>query len=239
MEKLEPLGNNIKIYVDETYHFTTDTILLAHFSIPKKSDKAIDLGTGCGTIPLIWKRHDAAKEITAIDIQSDAIDLFNKSIEYNKLTGINTYVADIKKLPKEIVLSSFDVVVCNPPYKLEGSGIINPDSKKALINHEMSCNLDDICHQASRLLNFNGKFCLCQRPERLSDVIETLRKYELEPKRLRFVQQRKEKDPKLFLIEARYKGKAGFLSVEKTLLIEDEDGNFSEEMINIYGDYKL
>ncbi len=80
--------------------------------------------------------------------------------------------------------------------------------------------------------------CMCQRPERLSDVIESMRRSGIEPKRLRLVQQRKSKAPKLFLIEGRRGGKRGFMDVLPTLFIEDGQGGFSEEMLEIYGDYK-
>lgn len=238
MEKLEPLGRNTFIYVNETYHFTTDTILLSNFAMPKKSDIVCDLGTGCGTIPLLWHRDNVPKKVTAIDIQENAIKLLKKTIEYNKIENIEPIVADIKDLKDKVSFASYDIVITNPPYKKSGTGIKNPDQSKATINHETMCSLDDICKAASKLLNFSGSFFMCQRPERLSDVIETLRKYELEPKRLRFVQQRINKTPKLFMIEAKYKANRGFMQVDPVLLIEDENGKFSHEMNNIYSYYK-
>lgn len=238
MEKLEPLGNNIKIYVDETYHFTTDTILLAHFAMPKRNDKVCDLGCGCGTIPLLWSRYNIPKEVLAIDIQEKAINLLNKSLKLNHISNIKVLHSDIKDLKGKVEFGSFDLVTCNPPYKLKGSGIENPQEAKATINHETMCTLDDVAFTASKLLKFSGRFVMCQRPERLSDVLETLRKYELEPKRLRFIQQRKNKSPKLFLVEARYKSNKGFMQIDPILFIEDENGNFSQEMNNIYGPYK-
>ena len=87
-------------------------------------------------------------------------------------------------------------------------------------------------------MQFGGKFCICQRPERLADVIESMRKFSIEPKTLRLVQQRKTKAPKLFLLEGRRGGNRGFLNVLPTLFIEDENGNFSDEMMKIYGSYK-
>lgn len=238
MEKLEPLGKGIKIYVNETFHFTTDTILLANFSLPKSKDICCDLGTGCGTIPLLWYRDKVPQKTDAIDIQEDAIDLLKKSLKLNKIENITPHVLDIKDVDKALEKGMYDVVVCNPPYKLKGSGIENPDDNKKIINHETMCNLDDICKAASKLLKFSGSFYMCQRPERLTDVLETLRKYELEPKRLRLVQQRKNKSPKLFLVEAKLKSNKGFMQVDPALIIEDENGNFSHEMNNIYSYYK-
>ncbi len=236
---LEPLGNGISIYVSDSYRFSTDTILLADFSKPVGSKKCAELGTGCGTIPLLWCRQNKSLEISAVEIQSDACKLAQKSVEYNNLSeNIKIVNADLKQLKGVLPFGYYDVVVCNPPYKIGGGGITNPESAKQIARHETECTLDDICKAACGLLQFGGKFCICQRPERLADVMESMRKYAIEPKKLRLVQQRRSKAPKLFLLEGRRCGKRGFLNVMPTLFIEDESGSFSEEMIRIYGSYK-
>ena len=243
-EKLEPLGNGVEIIVSDNYHFSTDTILLANFVSPKKSDCVVELGTGCGTMPLLWTRETALKEIVAVDIQSDAIDMLTRSIAHNvekektNCACITPLCADLKDLKGKIPFGHYNVVVCNPPYKLSGSGIVNPDKEKLLARHEESCTLDDICEAAAHLLQYSGRFCICQRPERLADVMESMRKFSIEPKRLRLVQQRLKKEPKLFLLEGRYKGNRGFMQVLPTLFIENEQGDFSDEMKQIYGLYK-
>ena len=235
---LEPLGGGLEIYVSESYRFSTDTILLANFSQPKGRKKCVDLGTGCGTIPLIWLRENKQLEIAAVDIQENACKLAQDSISRNDLIQMTVYNADLKELKGVLPFGYYDLVACNPPYKLGGSGIRNPESAKLIARHETECTLDDICESASRLLQFGGRFCICQRPERLSDVMEAMRKFSIEPKVLRLVQQRRSKAPKLFLIEGRKGGNRGFLNVLPTLFIEDESGGFSEEMLQIYGDYK-
>lgn len=243
-EKIEPLGNGVEIIVSDCYHFSTDTILLANFANPKSKDKVVELGTGCGTMPLLWTRTQKCKEIVAIDIQKDAVDMLSRSIARNLENGhtncecITPLHADLKELKGKVPFGTYDLVVCNPPYKLSGTGITNPEKEKLLARHEESCTLDDICESASKLLQFSGRFCICQRPERLSDVMESMRKFEIEPKRLRLVQQRLNKEPKLFLLEGRYKGNRGFMQVLPTLFIEDEQGDFSIEMKEIYGIYK-
>ncbi len=243
-ERLEPLGNNVEIFVNDIHHFSTDTILLADFANIKKQDCVIELGTGCGTMPLLWIREKAVKQITAVDIQQDAIDLLTKSIAHNIENGIDNakqitpVCADLKDLKGICEFGHYNVVVCNPPYKLSGSGITNPDDSKKIARHEQSCTLDDICCTASKLLQFSGRFCICQRSERLADVMESMRKFSIEPKRLRLVQQRQQKEPKLFLLEGRRGGNRGFMQIMPTLFIEDEQGNFSDEMKQIYGLYK-
>lgn len=238
-ERLEPLGNDIKIIVSDEHHFSTDTILLADFSKPKKNDKSIELGSGCGTIPLLWARDGLSCEITAVEIQENACDMIKRSVSLNDLTQkISVICSDLKELKGKVSFGSYNLVVCNPPYKLAGTGIVNEQTEKLLARHETACTLDDITLAASKLLQFGGRFCMCQRPERLTDVLLSMRKNRLEPKRLRFVQQRPEKAPKLFLAEGRKDGNAGYMEVMNTLFIEDESGGFSKEMRKIYGIYK-
>lgn len=231
-ERLEPLGNGIKIIVSDLFHFSTDTILLADFACPRKGARAVDLGTGCGTIPLLWSRCDRGLSVKAVEIQPQACDMAKRSVELNGLDNIEVINADLKELHGVLPFGSFDLVACNPPYKLSGAGIKNPDSEKLIARHEEGCTANDVCEAAKNLLQFGGRFVMCQRPERLTDVLEAMRNNGLEPKRLRFVQQRPDKPPKLFLVEGRRGSKSGGLVVEKTLFIE------SDEMLRIYGSYK-
>ena len=240
-EHYEPLGNNIKVIVSDKHHFSTDTILLANFALPKKGDKSVELGTGCGTIPLIWARELGKHlNVTAVEIQDDAYSMIKRSVLIN---GLGKYIkpvhGDLRNLRSKLKYGYYDLVVCNPPYKLSGSGIVNPDKEKLIARHEETCKLDDVVSCAARLLQFGGRFCMCQRPERLCDVMESMRANHIEPKRLRFVQQRPSKEPKLFLIEGRRSGNKGSLKVMPTLFIEDESGVFSAEMREIYGSYKI
>ena len=236
---IEPLGGGINIFVTKSYRFSTDTILLADFSNRVRAQKRVDLGTGCGTIPLIWLRENRSLEIAAVEIQKDACSLLEESAEFNALNGCLKIVnADLRALKGVLPFGYYDLVSCNPPYKLGGSGIVNPESKKQIARHESECTLDDVCAAASSLLQFGGRFCICQRPERLADVMESMRGHGLEPKTLRLVQQRMNKPPKLFLLEGRKGGRRGYMDTLPTLFIEDGNGGFSSEMLEIYGDYK-
>lgn len=238
-EHWEPLGEGIEVLVSKNHIFNTDTVLLAAFAKPKPQDVVCELGTGCGAIPLIWCRSNPPKHITAVDISAEACTLLEQSIARNalqdKITVLNENLCFLDgKLPK----SAFDMVVCNPPYKAQGTGIKNSIHSHTVARHEEMCRLEDIAACASALLNYGGRFCLCQRPERLSDVIEVMRQYSIEPKRLRFVQQHQGKAPKLFLMEGRRSGRCGSLVTEPVLMIENADGGFSDEMLSIYGTYK-
>ena len=241
--RLEPLGGGVEIYVTDAHHFTTDTILLADFAAVKNGDRVVELGTGCGTIPLLLIREKSPESITAVDIQQEAIDLLNASIRHNLDSGvekaslIRPVLGDIKEISTRACAGESDLVICNPPYKLPGAGIKSPDAAKNIANHETECTLEDICEAARRLLRFGGRFVMCQRPERLTDVLAEMRAHDLEPKRLRFVQGRADKAPKLFLCEAKRGAKPGYMDVLPALIVEGENG-FTAEMRKIYGTYK-
>lgn len=241
--RIEPLGSGVRLYVTDTHHFTTDTILLAHFAAVKNGERVVELGSGCGTIPLLLIRDGFPKSIHALELQEDAVGLLRESIRLNLENGIDKAACitplsgDLRRIRELLPAGESDLVICNPPYKLSGSGLTNPDASKTTARHESECTLDDICEAARWLLRFGGRFVICQRPERLTDVLSCLRAHELEPKRLRMVQGRADKAPKLFLCEAKRGAKLGYMVVLPALMIEDENG-FTEEMKEIYGTYK-
>ena len=241
--RTEPLGSGIQIYVSDAHHFSTDTILLANFACAKNGERVVELGTGCGTIPLLMIRDAAPQSIHALDIQEEAIDLLQNSIELNLKNGVKNVelitplLGDIREINNLLPAGESDLVVCNPPYKLGGAGLTNPDEAKKIALHETECTLDDVCEAAKWLLRYGGRFVLCQRPERLTDVLSCMRAHDLEPKRLRMVQGRADKAPKLFLCEAKRGAKPGYMDVLPALIIEGENG-FTAEMRQIYGTYK-
>ena len=230
---IEPLGCGMEIFVSDTHHFSTDTILLADFSKPSGKKLCADLGTGCGTIPLLWLKQNKNLSVFAVELQKDACGLLEKSIERNGLEDNFTLLnADLRDLKGKLPFGAFDVVSCNPPYKLGGSGILNPEEQKLVARHEAECTLDDVCEAASKLLQFGGRLCVCNRPERLSDVMFAMKSHNIEPKRLRMVSKNADEAPWLFLIEGK-KGSKPFMRIEPQLYIRSGDG-FTDELQRIY-----
>ena len=238
-ERLEPISRDFSVIVSKNHSFNTDTVLLASFSKPKRGETCADFGTGCGTIPIIWCVKSCPNKIYAVEIQEDACKMAQRTMKYNNLTDtIKIVNEDIRNLKNSRILpaNSFDLIACNPPYKEIGTGIQNPENAHRIARHETMCNFEDIVKSAAYLLRFGGRFCFCLRPERLASVIVSLKSAGLEPKRLRFVQQRQSKSPFLFLMQANKGGRPG-LNVDPVLFIEDNNGGFSEEMKQIYGEY--
>jgi len=232
----EPLGNGFFINVTAHHTFGTDAILLANFSSPKKRDKLIDLGTGCGIIPLVILRNGFLSEAVGVDISHEAAEIAKKTVAELKLNNFQIIESDLKELSGKVEFGSFNLVTCNPPYKAPNAGLKNEDSVIMTARHETACTLEDIISVASKLLQFSGRLCMCHRPERLSELMCLMTKYGIEPKRLRLVCQRKGEEPWLVLVEGRRGGKTG-LRISPTLYVE-QDGKLSQEMIDIYGAYK-
>lgn len=229
----ELLQNNIEICVSKEHKFGTDAFLLADFAKPRHKDKVCDLGTGCGIIPLLMKIKFSPKELYGVDIQAQAIEQFDITVEKNGLENIHPVKADLKELWEGCPKGSFDVVTCNPPYKAANAGIESLGEAQKIARHEILCNINDVCRAASRLLKFGGRLCICNRPERLADVICAMRENNIEPKLLRFVSKTAEDASWLFLIEGRLGGKP-FMKVIPPLFVQDGDG-FSKELLSIYG----
>ena len=186
-EKLEPLGKDMSIIVSRAHTFGTDAILLADFSNPKKKETLCDLGTGCGIIPLLWCKKETG-DITAVDIQPAACDQLERSLSLNGLKDrVNVVNADLRSLKGVLNFGSFDLVTMNPPYKPVGTGIESESEADKIARHETMCTVDDAVKAAASLLRFGGRFCMCHRPERLCDIICSMRENKLEVKRLRFV----------------------------------------------------
>lgn len=229
----EMLKNEVEICVSKEHKFGTDAFLLADFAAPRHKDKVCDLGTGCGIIPLLMHINFTPKIIYGVDIQGQAVEQLEISVKRNSLDSIVPICADLKELWASAPLGELDVVTCNPPYKAANTGIESEGVAQRIARHEILCDIYDVCRAADRLLKFGGKLCLCNRPERLADVISAMRKNNIEPKNLRFVCKAPDCTPWLFLIEGKKGGKP-FMKVLPQLYINEGDG-FSEELLKIYG----
>lgn len=235
-ERIEPLGNGMEIVVSDSHTFGTDAVLLANFAAIKRKDKACDMGTGCGIIPLIWCKGET-REITAVDIQPKAISQLNKSLELNSIVGrINPVNCDLRNIKGVLDAGTYDLVTMNPPYKPVGTGIESLSEAEKIARHEVTCTVDDAVTAASRLLKFGGRFCMCHRPERLCDIIVAMRKGAVEVKRIRFVSQQEGKAPWLVLVEGK-RGAKSSVTVEKNLVMFGTDGKPTDEFRAMFGDY--
>ena len=236
----EPLGGGIGVELSGDCRFGADALLLARFSCPlssrtaeEKNDTgtfrrperwAVDLGTGCGILPLLWCRENPDVRVEALEIQPEAAEMARRSVERSGLSGrIRVQTGDLRRWREWLEPGSRDLAAMNPPYFRAGSGGASLSRAARISRHEEpspqrpGCTLADAAEAAAGLLRPGGRFCLCHRPERLADVLAALRAAGLEPKRLRFVQAGAESAPWLLLCEGRKGGRPG-LTVEPPLV---------------------
>lgn len=208
--RFEPLGGGMEIAVTDDYGFGADAFLLARFAAPRPGERVVDLGTGCGILPLLFLQDPAVPWVSGLELQPQAVDLARSSLEHNGLSGRGEIrQGDWADPPFD--RESFRLAVCNPPYFLPGGGKPSGSPAVDLARRERPGALRQVTAAAARLLQYGGRFCLCHRPQRLADVLEALRGAGLEPKRLRPVQQREGLAPWLVLLEARKGGRPGLV----------------------------
>lgn len=242
-ERIEALGGNCSVIISKDHGFGTDALLLAQFAAPAGNGPCLDLGTGCGIIPLLWRRDGVSADLYGLDVQESACSQFTRSLALCEEQGVSMervhpVLGDLRELDGlDLPLGTFRTVTMNPPYKPVDTGILSKSRAEQIARHETMCTVDDAAGAASRALNFGGTFSVCHRPERLADVLEAFRAHSIEPKRLRFVQKRADTPPWLFLLEGK-KGARPFLQVLPPLLIQNEDGTDSEELLKILGEYR-
>ncbi len=233
----ERLSDGIKIAVSDDHTFGTDAVILSAFANIKRKDRALDLGTGCGIVPFLWLRDEAQSPVHCLDIQENAIEQVNASIEFNSAQDrLIPHLCDLREIEKEFSAECFTLVTMNPPYKPINTGFESLGESARIARHEVCCNIEDAVKAANFLLTYGGRFCMCHRPERLVDALSIMRKYKLEPKRLRFVSDKEGEQPFLFLVEGK-KGAKPFLRVEAPLVIKNSESKFTPEMLKIYGSY--
>ncbi|MDI6755730.1 MAG: tRNA1(Val) (adenine(37)-N6)-methyltransferase [Thermodesulfobacteriota bacterium] len=211
------------------YRFSIDALLLAHFTEVRLKDCLIDLGTGCGILPLILTCRKKAERVIGVEIQPSLADLARRNAALNHLSSrIEIWEKDLKTLKREIPGGTFDVVVSNPPYRKVGSGRINPGLEKALARHEIKAALNDILKAAHHLLKEKGRLNMIYPASRAADLIQEMRKSHLEPKRLQFIHSHQKDEARLMLVEAIKEGHAQIKVLPPRFLYDSAGGYTSE-----------
>lgn len=236
-EKIEDLQfGNLKIIQNKRgFCFGMDSILLSDFAKGiKEGAKVVDLGTGTGIIATLLCGKTNLREIIGIEKQKEVYEMAQKSIQLNQLENRFKIIhKDIMEVNEILEKNIFDAIVTNPPYKKKGTGLENEEEKKIIARHETTATLEDFIKISKDLLKDKGEFYMVHRPERLVDIVNSMRKYKIEPKILRFVYTNQESEPKLMLIKG-IKNAKPFLKIQNNLYIYDENGKYTEEINKIY-----
>lgn len=219
----------------DAFCFGMDAILLAHFARVNEGDWVIDLGTGCGVMPILLSGHSKGEKFIGLELQETMVDMANRSVLLNDLqerVQILSFDARIDGLLQAGGREA-DLLLANPPYYPVEAALIGDNIEKAMARMELTATLEDFVSATSRLVRNGGRVAFVHRAERLLDLMSLMRQYHIEPKRLQIVQARPQKAPHLILIEGRKLGKAG-LKLLPTLLLYGEDGKATEDLKRIY-----
>ncbi|WP_034467509.1 tRNA1(Val) (adenine(37)-N6)-methyltransferase [Butyrivibrio proteoclasticus] len=219
----------------ERFCFGMDAVLLSGFAHAQDGASVLDLGTGTGIIPILMAAKTGADKLVGLEIQPESAEMANRSVILNDLEErVSIVNGDIKEASTLFKAASFDIVTSNPPYMINSHGLKNPDAPKAIARHEILCSLEDVISTAAKLLKPGGKFYMVHRPFRLAEIMSTMEKYKLEPKRMRLVYPYVDKEPNMVLIEGSRGGKPR-LTVESPLIIYKDKGVYTDEVYEIYG----
>ena len=237
-ERIDDLEFNGYKIIQNTdgFCFGIDSVLLSDFAKKiKKDSRVIDLGTGTGILCILLSGKTEAKEIIGVEIQKEVSEMANRSIKINSLENkikiINDNIINLKNYFEK---QSIDVIVTNPPYKKINTGVKNENEQKLISRHELTANLEDFIKISKELLKDKGELYMVHRAERLVDIIYLMRKYKIEPKKIKFVAPKINKEPNLVLIKG-IKNANEFLKIDNVLYVYNEDGSYTDDILKIYG----
>ena len=215
----------------QMFNFSLDSVLLPNFvTINKNVSKILDIGCGNAPIPLILSTKTKAK-IIGVEIQKEVFDLAQKSVNINKLNNqIEIINADINEMYDQFETESFDIITCNPPFfKVSKDCNLNKNDYKTIARHEVKLNLDDIFKIAKKLLKNNGYIAIVHRPDRLVDIITTMRKYNIEPKKIQFIYPKTNMEANILLVEGTKNGKEG-LKILPPIYTHLDNGDYTDQI---------
>ena len=235
-ERVDELHRNgYRIIQDpKRFCFGIDAVILSGFAEVRKGEMVIDLCTGTGIVPILLEAKTEGSSFTGLEIQKESAEMAKRSVLMNDLQDkVFIDEGDVKNVDALYKPASFDVVTVNPPYMNDGGGLKNDFSPKTIARHEVLCTLEDIVSASRRLLKPNGRLYMIHRPHRLTDIIVALRKYRLEPKKIRFVHSFTDREPTMVLIEALSNGKP-MVKVLPPLIVYKDGKNYTDEIMKIY-----
>jgi len=236
-ERLDELHRNGYYIIQNTkkFCFGMDAVLLSGFARVKEGERALDLGTGTGIIPILLEAKTKGEHFIGLEIQEESADMALRSVALNHLQDrIDIVMGDIKDASVLFGASSFDVITTNPPYMIGNHGLSSSNQAKAVARHEILCTLEDVLSESAKLLRPKGRFYMVHRPFRLAEIMDKMILYGIEPKRMQLVYPFIDREPNMVLIEGLLGGNSR-LKVEKPLIVYKEKGVYTDEIYDIYG----
>ena len=212
------------------YRFSIDAVILAHHAAPTDNSCILDLGAGCGVIPLLITFRNPTIKCFAVEVQPDLAALAEANVQANAMQRhITTMCMDMKSLLPHMLVQPIDMIISNPPYRRVNSGRINPDHQRAVARHELKINLEELVATAYRLLPKRGRFVVMYPAERMTEVLTQMHQIGIEPKRLRMIHTSADSNAKLIIVDGVKDGRSG-IEISPPLMVYNKDGTYTEEI---------
>lgn len=215
--------------------FGMDAVLLSSFAKVKTGERALDLGTGTGILPILLEAKNKGESYTGLEIQEESADMARRSVQYNHLEDkVRIVTGDIREAAALFGAASFHVITVNPPYMIGDHGLKNENEAKYIARHEVLCTLEDVLRESGKLLGNKGRFYMVHRPFRLAEILSGMSRHRIEPKRMRLVHPYIDKEPNMVLLEG-VRDAHPRMTVEPPLVVYNKDGTYTEELLELYG----
>jgi len=240
-ERIDRLGyHGLQIIQNpEKFKFTIDAFLLTAFVNPASKDRLIDLGAGGGVLSLLIAGAKRVGSVYGLEIQPELAEMARRSVVLNGLEAkVEILNGDLKNLPPELKPNSFDYVISNPPFYPIGKGVISGNQALAMAKFEIGCKLEEVIIAAKRLIKGNGRFALIYPSERLAELLLTLDRHKLTPKRICIVYPKPGAKSNLVLLESR-PGVGPEVEIPPPIIVSDQNGEYSEQMNRIFQGEKI
>lgn len=237
-ERIDDLGRRGYRIIQnpDRFCFGVDAALLAWFSEIKSGEKALDLCTGTGIVPLLMDARNACGDYTGLEILPDMAEMASRSVKLNDCADhMRILNGDLREASRLFGRGVFDVVTCNPPYMRKKDGLVNPDISLAVARHEILCTLSEVVLEASAVLKPGGRFYMVHRPERLPEIFAEMAAAKLKPLKMVFVHPMIDRDATMVLVSA-VKGGRNHLSVLPPVVIYEKKGVYTAKIKEIYDD---
>lgn len=236
-ERIDQLfSTDVKIIQNrEVFSYSIDSVLLSRFPEIPSRGLIVDICSGNGAVGLFASTRTKAP-IIEVEIQERLADMAERSIHLNHLEDqVQMIHDDLKNLLNHVPRTGVDLILCNPPYfKVSETSKKNVSEYYLLARHEITTNLEEICDIARHALKSNGRLAMVHRPDRFLDIIDTMRQYNLAPKRIQFVYPKMGKDANMLLIEAIKDGSTDGLKILPPLFVHKENGEYTDDIFEVY-----
>ncbi len=239
-ERLDGINERVSlIQLKKGLTFGTDSYLLAAFARARKNGVCVELGGGTGVVACLAAAREKYSRIYCAELQPYFAALIERNAALNGLGDkIIPVCADIRDLNRDFFGGDADVVLSNPPYMKQSSGKSNDSPEMNTARREENGTIDDFCSSAARLLKFGGYFTVVYRPDRSAELLYSMKKWGIEPKRQVLLYPTVRSKPCLILVEGK-RGAGEGLTFARPLIIYGEGGKYTEDMQAVYDNFSL